>query len=61
MIVDVSWSLGEDYEQDYEELRLGSSVYVSGVLAWLLNILFGQLAAAWPIKMSSDHATTPET
>ena len=30
MIVDVSWSLGEDYEQDYEELRLGSSVYVSG-------------------------------
>ena len=31
MIVDVSWSLGEDYEQDYEELRSGSSVYISGM------------------------------
>ena len=31
MIVDVSWSLGEDYEQDYEELRSGSSVYITGV------------------------------
>ena len=46
MIVDVSWSLGEDYEQDYEELRSESSVYVSGLLAWLLNILIGQLATA---------------
>ena len=26
-----------------------------------LDVLFGQLAAAWPIKKSSDHASMPET
>ena len=41
MIVDVSWSLGEDYEQDYEESRLGSSVYFSGVVAWWRGSVVG--------------------
>ena len=30
--------------------RSGSSVYVSGVVAWLLDILIGQAAPGWPIK-----------
>jgi hypothetical protein len=34
MIVDVSWSLGEDYEQDYEELRWTKCVLVC--FTWLL-------------------------
>ena len=29
---------------------LGSSGYVSGVVAWLLEILISQVAANWPIK-----------
>ena len=37
-------------------LKLGSSGYVFGVLAWLLGILIGQSAAAWPIKC---QATIP--
>ena len=43
--------------------KLDASGLVSGVVAWLLDILIGQ-AAATPIdqlKGSSDHATMPET
>ena len=39
--------------------KLGASGYISG-MAWPLYILMGQLVAAWPIKMSSGHAHTPE-
>ena len=36
-----------------------SSVYVSGIVLWLLDILIGQLSDNWPIKMWSSYATTP--
>ena len=41
-------------------LKLGSSCYFSWVVAWLLDILIGQLVAAWPFKISSNQ-TTKET
>ena len=39
-------------------LMTGKSGYVSGVVAWALDILIGQLAATGPIKMSNNHAKT---
>ena len=38
-----------------DELRSGSFVYVSGMVAWPLSILIGQTAADRPIKMSSNR------
>ena len=31
------------------------------LVVWTLDILIGQSAAAWPIKMTSGHSTTTET
>ena len=38
--------------------KSGFSVYLSGVVAWLLDILMGQGAADWWIKILSSHVTT---
>ena len=41
-------------------VNLGSSGYVSGVLAWSLDILIGQSVAGLLIKMSCCHAGSSE-
>ena len=41
--------------------KLGSSGYVFGVLSWPFDILIGKLAAAWPLKISSNNTSMPET
>ena len=39
-------------------LESGASGYVSGVVAWPLDILIGQAAGNSPIKMPCGHSTT---
>ena len=51
MVVDVSWSLGEDYEQDYEELSANTTkmqIVEGGPIASGSDMSFkGELVSEW--------------
>ena len=50
------------WTQDQEEILLMlQSVYVSGVVAWLLNIFLGPSAAMIEYHVTCYHNNTPET
>ena len=42
-------------------LKSGLSVYVSGMVAWPLDICIGQLAAVKEYHVTHYYASTPET